>query len=209
MLGLLKMKLCIRTAFAGVMFVAGCSAASGEPVGSASAIKPAATQSVPQGSRTDLRLRDPIIRNAELVTAERGALEVTFLDGSKLSMGQNSRLTVDKFVYAGPGGAGEQSLRYTKGLFRFVSGSIPKDKVKIETPAVTIGIRGTVLRAAVNDDQSGAVSVEYGPNGETYEVFITSKATGKVITLQSGQKIGFDSNGVFEGIVDGQVEGCN
>lgn len=209
MLGLLKMKLCIRTAFAGVMFVAGCSAASGEPVGSASAIKPAATQSVPQGSRTDLRLRDPIIRNAELVTAERGALEVTFLDGSKLSMGQNSRLTVDKFVYAGPGGAGEQSIRYTKGLFRFVSGSIPKDKVKIETPAVTIGIRGTVLRAAVNDDQSGAVSVEYGPNGETYEVFITSKATGKVITLQSGQKIGFDSNGVFEGIVDGQVEGCN
>jgi hypothetical protein len=209
MLGLFKMKLCFRTAFAGVMIVAGCSAASGEPVGSASAIKPSATQSVPQGSRTDLRLRDPIIRNAELVTAERGALEVTFLDGSRLSMGQNSRLTVDKFVYAGPGGAGEQSLRYTKGLFRFVSGSIPKDKVKIETPAVTIGIRGTVLRAAVNDDQSGAVSVEYGPNGETYEVFITSKATGKVITLQSGQKIGFDSNGVFEGIVDGQVEGCN
>ena len=209
MLGLLKMKLCFRTAVAGVMFVAGCSAASGEPVGNASAIKPAATQSVPQGSRTDLRLRDPIIRNAELVTAERGALEVTFLDGSKLSMGQNSRLTIDKFVYAGPGGAGEQSLRYTKGLFRFVSGSIPKDKVKIETPAVTIGIRGTVFRAAVNDDQSGAVSVEYGPNGEAYEVFITSKATGKVMTLHSGQKIGFDSNGVFEGIVDGQVEGCN
>lgn len=209
MLGLFKMKLCLRIAVAGVMFVAGCSAASGEPVGNASAIKPAATQSVPQGSRTDLRLRDPIIRNAELVTAERGALEVTFLDGSRLSMGQNSRLTVDKYVYTGPGGTGEQSVRYTKGLFRFVSGSIPKDKVKIETPAVTIGIRGTVFRAAVNDDQSGAVSVEYGPNGETYEVFITSKATGKVITLHSGQKIGFDSNGVFEGIVDGQVEGCN
>ena len=209
MLGLFKMKLCIRTAVAGVMFVAGCSAASGEPVGNASAIKPAVTQSAPQGSRTDLRLRDPIIRNAELVTAERGALEVTFLDGSRLSMGQNSRLTVDKFVYAGPGGAGEQSLRYTKGLFRFVSGSIPKDKVKIETPSVTIGIRGTIFRSAVNDDQSGAVSVEYGPNGETYEVFITSKATGKVVTLHSGQKIGFDSNGVFEGIVDGQVEGCN
>ncbi len=208
MLGLFKMKLCLRTAFAGVMFVAGCSAASGEPVGNASAIKPAATQSVPQGSRTDLRLRDPIIRNAELVTAERGALEVTFLDGSRLSMGQNSRLTVDKFVYAGPGGAGEQSLRYTKGLFRFVSGSIPKDKVKIETPAVTIGIRGTMFRTAVNEDGSGAISVEYGPNGEVYEVFIASKSTGKVVTLQSGQKVGFDSVGGFEGIVDGQVEGC-
>ena len=208
MLGLFKMKLCLRIAVAGVMFVAGCSAASGEPVGNASAIKPAATQSVPQGSRTDLQLRDPIIRNAELVTAERGALEVTFLDGSRLSMGQNSRLTVDKFVYAGPGGAGEQSLRYTKGLFRFVSGSIPKDKVKIETPAVTIGIRGTIFRSAINDDGSGAISVEYGPNGEVYEVFIASKSTGKVMTLQSGQKVGFDCSGGFEGIVDGQVEGC-
>ena len=69
-----------------------------QPVGNASAIRPAATQSVPQGTRTDLRLRDPIIRNAELVTAERGALEVTFLDGSRLTMGQNSRLRVDEYV---------------------------------------------------------------------------------------------------------------
>jgi hypothetical protein len=188
--------------------MAACGVASAEQVGSTSAIRPAATQSVPQGSRTDLRLRDPIIRNAELVTAERGALEVTFLDGSRLSMGQNSRLTVDKYVYGGPGGAGEQSLRYTKGLFRFVSGSIPKDKVKVETPTVTIGIRGTIFRSAVNEDGSGAISVEFGPNGESYEVFIASKSTGKVVTLQSGQKIGFDLNGVFEGIVDGQVEGC-
>ena len=28
-------------------------------------------------------------------------------------------------------------------------------------------------------------------------------------TLKSGQKVAFDNAGVFEGIVDGQVEGCN
>ncbi len=203
------MKLYFRSAIAGVFYLFVCQLALAEPVGNASAIKPAATQSAGPGSSTDLRLRDPIIRNAELATAEQGALEVTFLDGSKLSMGQSSRLTVDKYVYAGPGGAGEQSVRFTKGLFRFVSGSIPKDKVKIETPTVTIGIRGTILRSAVNSDGSGAISVEFGPNDEIYEVFITSKATGKVVTLHSGQKIGFDNNGVFEGIIDGQVEGCN
>lgn len=179
-----------------------------EPVGSASAIRPAATQTVPQGTKTDLKLKDPIIRNSELVTADKGALEVTFVDGSRLTMGQNSRLTVDEYVYTGPGGAGKQTIRYTKGLFRFVSGTIPKKDVKVETPTVSIGIRGTIFRSAVQDDGSGAISVEFGPNGEEYEVYVTSKSSGKTVTLHSGQKVGFDNAGVFEGIVDGQVQGC-
>lgn len=182
--------------------------ARAQPVGNASAIRPAAVQTMPQGTRTDVKLRDPIIRNAELATAQFGALEVTFLDGSRLTMGQNSRLRVDEYVYSGPGGAGRQTIQYTKGLFRFVSGTIPKKDVRVNTPTVSIGIRGTIFRTAVQDDGSGAVSVEFGPNGESYEVYITSKATGKMVTLRSGQKVGFDNQGVFEGIVDGQVQGC-
>lgn len=203
------MNLYAQAALAALLLCAAGLTASAEPVGNTSAVIPNASQVPPQGSRTDLRLRDPIIRNAELATAERGALEVTFLDGSKLTMGQNSRLTVDEYVYTGPGGTGKQTVRYTKGIFRFVSGSIPKDNVKIETPTVTIGIRGTIFRSAIDDDGKGAISVEYGPKGEEYEVVVTSKQTGKTIVLKSGQKISFDNAGVFEGIVDGQVEGCN
>lgn len=203
------MKFYVQAAFAALSLCTVAWTVAAEPVGNTSAIIPNASQVPPQGTRSDLKLRDPIIRNAELATADRGALEVTFLDGSRLSMGQNSRLTVDEYVYSGPGGAGKQSVRYTKGLFRFISGSIPKDQVKIETPTVTIGIRGTIFRAAVLDDNSGAVSVEYGPNGEEYEVTLTSKKTGETIVLKSGQKAGFDSLGGFAGIVDGQVEGCN
>ena len=200
------MRVLMGAAFAALTFVA-ASGASAEPVGNASAIIPKASQQ-DQGSRSDLHLRDQIIRNAELVTADRGALEVTFLDGSRLTMGQNSRLKVDEYVYAGPGSASKQTVRYTKGLFRFLSGSIPKDNVKIETPTVTIGIRGTIFRTAIFDDGSGMTSVEYGPNGEVYEVVLTSKETGKTVVLRSGQKVGFDNHGVFDGIVDGQVEGC-
>lgn len=203
------MKFYVQAALAALLVCAAGWTASAEPVGNTSAVIPNASQVPPQGTRSDLKLRDPIIRNAELATAERGALEVTFLDGSKLTMGQNSRLTVDEYVYTGPGGTGKQTVRYTKGVFRFVSGSIPKDNVKIETPTVTIGIRGTIFRSAIDDSGAGAISVEYGPNGEEYEVVVTSKETGKSIVLKSGQKISFDNVGVFEGIVDGQVEGCN
>lgn len=199
------MRIFMGAAFAALTMLAG--PASAEPVGNASAIIPKASQQ-DQASKSDLQLRDQIIRNAELVTADRGALEVTFLDGSKLTMGQNSRLTVDEYVYSGPGSASKQTVRYTKGLFRFLSGSIPKDNVKIETPTVTIGIRGTIFRTAIFGDGAGMTSVEYGPNGEEYEVVLTSKETGKTIVLRSGQKVGFDSHGVFDGIVDGQVEGC-
>ena len=200
------MRILVRAAVAASMLALTCNAYA-EPVGKASAMIPQASQQS-QGSRSDLRLRDNIIRNAELATAERGALEVTFLDGSKLTMGQNSRLTVDEYVYSGNTSASKQTVRYTKGLFRYVSGSIPKDNVKIETPTVTIGIRGTIFRTALLDDGSGLTSVEYGPNGEEYEVVLTSKKTGKTIVLRSGQKVGFDVDGVFEGIVSGQVEGC-
>lgn len=203
------MKFYAQAALAALLVCATGWTASAEPVGNTSAVIPNASQVPPQGTRSDLKLRDPIIRNAELATAERGALEVTFLDGSRLTMGQNSRLTVDEYVYTGPGGTGKQTVRYTKGIFRFVSGSIPKDNVKIETPTVTIGIRGTIFRSALDESGAGAISVEYGPNGESYEVVVTSKDTGKTIVLKSGQKIAFDNVGVFEGIVDGQVEGCN
>jgi hypothetical protein len=199
------MKFCAPAALAALALLASVEARA-ESVGNASAIIPNASQAT-QGTRSDLRLRDNIIRNAELATAERGALEVTFNDGSKLTMGQNSRLTVDEYVYSGPG-AGKQTVRYTKGLFRFLSGSIPKDNVKIETPTVTIGIRGTIFRSFLNGLGGGAVSVEYGPNGEQYEVVLTSKKTGQTIVLKSGQKVAFDDEGVFEGIVDGEVEGC-
>jgi hypothetical protein len=198
----------LNTAGVAVVVLAMQAGAQAQPVGNASAIRPAAVQTMPQGTRTDVRLRDPIIRNAELATAQYGALEVTFLDGSRLTMGQNSRLRVDEYVYSGPGSAGRQTIRYTKGLFRFVSGTIPKKDVRVDTPTVSIGIRGTIFRTAVQDDGAGAVSVEFGPNGESYEVYITSKETGKVVTLHSGQKVGFDNHGVFEGIMDGQVQGC-
>ena len=182
--------------------------AHAQQVGQASAIKNMAYQQPPEQTQAVLKLQDAVIWKSVLSTPTNGALEVKFLDDSKLSMGANSSVVIDEFTYAGPGGAGQQTLRYTKGLFRFVSGHVPKDKVKIDTPAVSIGIRGTIFRTQVNDNGSGEVSVDYGPNGETYEVIITSKKTGKVIVLQSGQKMSFDGDGVFEGVSDGSIEGC-
>lgn len=200
-----------RAAFAAlgcVAFVVGSTSALAEPVGKASAIRTTALQQPPQAAVGELHISDAIIRNAVLSTKPDSALEVTFLDGSKLSMGANSTMTVDDYVYSGPGGAGKQTLRYTRGLFRFVSGTIPKDQVKIDTPTVTIGIRGTIFRTKVNADGSGEVAVEFGPNGESYDVYLTSPS-GQTMDLHSGEKVGFGGpGGVFGDVTGGTIEGC-
>src|SRR5262245_14367923 len=106
-----------------------CADAFAEPVGKASAIRTSASKQPPQMPVGELHLNDAVIRNATLSTKPDSALEVTFLDGSKLSMGQNSTMIVDDYVYSGPGGVGKQTLRATRGVFRFISGTIPKDQV--------------------------------------------------------------------------------
>ena len=192
-----------------VALIAASGAALAEPVGKASAIRTSAYQQPPQTTTPgELHLNDAVIRNATLSTKPDSALEVTFLDGSKLSMGANSTMVVDDYVYSSPGGAGKQALRTTRGVFRFVSGTIPKDQVKVDTPTVTIGIRGTIFRILANDDGSGAVAVEYGPDGQEYTVTLKSKKTGQVIELHSGEKVAFDPNGDYGEVGGGTIEGC-
>ncbi len=205
MIKILMRAACVAAVTASM--VAFQTGALAQQVGQTTAIKNAAYQQPPAQAQTELKLQDSIIWKSTLSTPGNGALEVRFLDESRLSMGANSSMVIDEFTYAGPGGSGQQTLRLTKGLFRFVSGQTPKDKVRVETPAVSIGIRGTIFRTQVNDDGSGEVSVDYGPNGEAYEVILTSKS-GKTLVLRSGQKVKFDSDGVFDGLTDGTIEGC-
>lgn len=192
-----------RIVCAGVLFVAASHAAwAAEQVGFASAVRPMAQQSVPQGPTVPVNFNAPIFRFAMLRTAPTGALEVTFLDRSKLSMGPGSQLVIDQYVYAGPGGTGQQVVRYTKGAFRFISGTIPKDKVRIETPTVSVGIRGTTIRTLVTEDGTTTVGLDHG------DAFVTSKQTGQTVFLTPGEKVTIKPGGEMGPVTLGKVEGC-
>lgn len=187
----------------GVLFLSLSPSALAQQVGVASNLRVVATQTPPGARPFELVRMAPVFRGALLATSPRGALEVTFADGSRVSMGGGSSVVVDQYVYAGPGGGGQQAMRYTKGFFRFVSGQIPRDRVRQETPSVTIGIRGTVLRVAVKDDGSTTVGVDNG------EIDVTSKLTGRTQTLRGGERLMIDAAGGFGRIEVGKVEGCD
>lgn len=173
-----------------------------EDVGRASALRVAANQAPPGGTANALSIGSTIVRNAVLTTPAKAALEVTFADASKLSMGPDSEVVVDEFTYKGPGGGGSQAVNFGKGVFRFVSGSVPKENVKLNSRTATIGIRGTTVRTKITELLQ-QISVEIG------KVFILIKATGQIIELNAGQMITIMADGTVGPIEEGQVEGCD
>ncbi len=155
------MRLCFVAAAIAALTLSS-SMAYAENVGEATRVARFAYQTPPQTQRAPLYRLNPVVRNGRLETVPSGALEVTFTDGSRLTLGSASSVVVDNYVYAGPQGTGEQTLKMTKGVFRYVSGSMPKDRVRMQTPSVSIGIRGTIVKMEVNEDGSGTIAFEQG-----------------------------------------------
>ena len=96
-----------------------------------------------------LRMADDVYHNELIETQEASATEIMFLDDTKLALGPNSSLTLDQFVYNPDPALATFVVTATKGVFRFVSGTLPKDSYTIHTPTATIGVRGTVLTVVV------------------------------------------------------------
>ena len=174
-----------------------------EVVGEASSLRPAATQAASGDAPRSIAWKDQIFKNAQLATTDKGALEVTFLDRSKLSMGPNSSMTIDEFVYSGANGNNQELLKYTKGAFRFISGAMSEKNITLQTPTATIGIRGTIIRTLIQADGSTIVGLDQG------SAVITSTLTGQIIQLTAGEKITIKPGGELGTVTLGKVEGCD
>lgn len=172
-------------------------------VGKATNVRVDALQAQQSTAAATLHRLDPIFLKAMLRTTTTGALRVLFQDGSALVMGASSTVAVDEFVVATTDGSGKQVLRYVKGMFRFISGTVPKRNVRLETPTAAVGIRGTVVRTAVEDDGTTTVGVDEG------EISVTSKQTGQTVILGPGEKVTIRPGGEFGPIQLGRVEGCD
>jgi hypothetical protein len=88
--------------------------------------------------------------NERVTTGANDKAHIVFLDGSSLTVGPNSVLTIDKFVYDPDRKTGELALNASRGVFRFVGGAISKNsEVTVKTPSATMGIRGGIAVFAI------------------------------------------------------------
>lgn len=110
-------------------------------IGLASAAK---NEVIVVGEKTrGLKAGDTIFQNQHIRTGRDSAAQLLFRDETALTMGPNSSLVLDKAVYDPEKHTGEISVRAVSGAFRFISGSSPTGSYSINTPAGTVGIRGT------------------------------------------------------------------
>lgn len=117
------------------------------PSGQAVAVIQATSASGPGGSRT-LAASKPVYSGDRINTGGSGEAQIVFADNTRLVVGPNSSIVIDKYVY-NPGSGAQVSMQLAKGAFRFISGSGSKRDFRITTPSATLGIRGTAFDVAV------------------------------------------------------------
>src|SRR5436190_1628489 len=124
-----------------------------QEVGVTAAVNPQATGTPPERATRTLSVGIDMFRNEKITTGPEGKTQLLFVDGSALSIGPNSDVVLDEFVYDPATGNGKLAMTATKGVFRLVGGKISKNEpVTLKTPTATIGIRGGVVLAAFGPD---------------------------------------------------------
>ncbi|WP_197282249.1 FecR domain-containing protein [Dethiosulfatarculus sandiegensis] len=100
--------------------------------------------------RGELRLKADISLQLKegdvMTTGSPGSMGVILRDDTVLSLGPDSRLELNQFTFVPAKGEMSLFTRMLKGTATYLSGTIGKlapEKVKMETPQTTIGIRGT------------------------------------------------------------------
>src|SRR5688572_1256570 len=135
-------------AFVGILVLtSAASATAQERVGQAVKINTSVV-----GAEGDKTVGDAVYRN-ELVRANATGLgQFQFEDGTRLAIGPNASVVIDKYVLGDGGKLKKLTIRATKGTFRFIGGRSPPSAYTILTPAGTLGVRGSAAEVQIRPD---------------------------------------------------------
>jgi hypothetical protein len=110
---------------------------------------------VRQGRTVSAKIALEICQNDTLRTGPDGSIGLVFKDDTLLSLGPESILVIDEFVFAPRQGKFSIAIRMLKGTVAYFSGLISKlapESAHFQTPTSSIGIRGTKFVARVEGE---------------------------------------------------------
>ena len=102
---------------------------------------------VRQDKEIQAKIEAEIFKGDTMKTGSDGSLGLIFKDDTLLSLGPDSEIVIDEFLYAPAQGHLSFVTRLLKGTSAFFSGVIAKlspQSVSFETPDATVAIRGTL-----------------------------------------------------------------
>lgn len=150
---------------------------------------------------------EPIHLGDEIATGPEGNLQILLLDQTIFTIGPNSAMKIDKFVYDPSNDNGEVKAEIVKGIFRFVTGKIARKKpenMEVKLPTGTIGVRGTIVMGEASRTRSTAVLLGPGERTNTGSrigrFILTSDINGKIEKTEvtrPGFGASIDANGAL------------
>ena len=118
-------------------------------------------------------------------------MQILLPDETVFTLGPNSDMVLDEFVYDPKKDAGKITAELLKGTFRLVTGKLGhRIDPKIKLIVGTIGIRGTDVECFMAADGSGYLKLFSGA------VVLTPRGGGPDITLAAGQMVVFGKLGI-------------
>jgi hypothetical protein len=148
--------------------------AQGQQVGTASAVNPAATANM----RT-IAIGASISHKERIQTQAGGSVQLLFIDKTSMTIGPNSDLTIDEYVFDPNANTGKLAATLGKGALRFVGGQISHNgEAEVKTASAVIGIRGGINFMTVKNGETQSYT-GYGSS--------TVSSGGATVTLGPGE----------------------
>lgn len=98
-----------------------------------------------------------VLQSDSIITGKDGTVGVTLADNSRLSIGPNTVVSLDKYAFDTTTYKGQMDASLKKGTIVVISGKLVKQtpgSMRIHTPASVMGVRGTKFIVHVDEPSS-------------------------------------------------------
>ena len=113
-----------------------------------------------------LKTGDKIYLGDTILSNENSAAQILLLDQSTFTIGSDSAVVMDTFIYDPKNNDGKIVAKVKKGSLKVISGLVSKknpDNLSVEVPEGTLGSRGTEFQTIVNSKAKETRTLLIGP----------------------------------------------
>lgn len=146
------MTACIKLAFVGAGMCLAALASASDSIGQVKVLNGSVAVER-SGNAEPARIGTPVMQFDTIRTGADSAVGITFVDNTRMSLGPNSVLYLDRFAFDPTTHDGRFNSVVRKGTLSVISGKIAKqspEAMSVQTPTSILGVRGTQFYVKVD-----------------------------------------------------------
>jgi hypothetical protein len=165
--------------------------AADDRIGQVATVQGSATVTRAGAPPAALQVNDGINKGDVLATGANSALGVTFDDETTFSLTANARIVIDEFVYQEGASGNSAVFNVARGTVAFIASAVAKTgDMKITTPTVSLGIRGTTGVVDVPSSAAGGgeskIKLYADADGRVGQIEVFNRQGGRLGALTQG-----------------------